>query len=305
MQVAITLASNPAVRHSMKFDKQLGQGKFKVFLVKSPSLNAQYALKVFSRDWKLKDHYGREKECMANLDHPNIIQNVPILSHNFRMDIMLTEYVPNGDMLDFVTKGYLRDETLVRSYFHQLIEGITYLHNQGIAHLDLKLENLLLDKDYYLKIIDFDQSQHISERKLYSLGTAGYKPPEVRDKTCENFFAVDIYAAGIILFALLACEFPFVESDDHNNSEVTFYDQFCDDNEQFWKDKTKQKHDKAFFSQEFKDLLNGMCRKDAKERFNLDDIKRSKWYNSPLYSGEDFKRKVKETVSDNMQEPEP
>ncbi|RZJ37213.1 MAG: hypothetical protein EOO18_06165 [Chryseobacterium sp.] len=51
-------------------------------------------------------------------------------------------------------KGLLSHEMIIRTYFHQLIEGIEYIHSQGVAHLDLKLENIMLGDSFELKIID-------------------------------------------------------------------------------------------------------------------------------------------------------
>jgi len=292
MQVAVVFPSEPTTRHPMLFDKQIGQGKFKVYLVKNSALNAQYALKIFSRDYNLRHHYGQEKEAISRLDHPNVIKYVPILSHNFRMDIMLTEYTPNGDLFDFVTKGCLENEKLMRSYFCQLIEGLSYLHSQGIAHLDMKLENILLDVNFVLKIIDFDQAQSIANKKRHPSGTPNYRPPEVRNCTCEDFVAVDIYAAGVILFAFKASEYPFTESDDPNVDELADYDTFVDKNNQFWKEKAEKKGDSQFFSQDFIELVNGMLESDPKKRFSLEDVKNSKWFNGPTYTTEELKPEI-------------
>lgn len=297
MQVAVIFPSEPTIKQPMVFDKQLGEGKFKVYLVKSSTLNTQYALKVFSRDYTLRHHYSREKAAISKLDHPNIIKYVPILSHNFRMDIMLTEYTPNGDLFDFVTKGCLENETVIRSYFHQLIEGLEYLHDQGIAHLDLKLENLLLDINYALKIIDFDQAQSVTDEKLCAPGTTNYRAPELRSKTCKSFCPLDIYAAGVILFAFKVCEHPFEESDDDNVKEVIGYDKFVEKNEEYWKEKAEKKGDKDFFSPEFIELLNGMLKENPSERFTIDDIKKSKWYNGPTYTMDELRKEIEEVIA--------
>jgi len=296
MKVAISFPSDPTIRHSMILDRQIGQGKFKVFLVKSSELNLQYALKVFSRDYALQEHWKRESKCMQKLEHSNIIKHIPIVSHNFRLNIILTEYTPNGDFFDFVTRGCLQHEMLIRTYFHQLIAGIEYLHSQNFAHLDLKLENLLLDENYILKITDFDQAQHVEEATLSTFGTTGYRAPEVREKRCKNLFAADIYAAAIILFAFKACELPFIESDDVKVDKVEFYDQFVNSNDEFWKEKETKIGKTNFFDQDFKDLINGMAKEDPAERFTFADIKNSKWFNGPTYTSEQLKTETEKII---------
>ena len=108
-------------------------------------------------------------------------------------------------------------EKMVRTYFRQLISGLEYLHNQHIAHLDLKLENIMLNDNFELKIIDFDLACHCKDKgqKIISQGTQNYRAPELRDKRVENYQVCDIYSAGILLF-VFACDgiLPFIESDD-------------------------------------------------------------------------------------------
>lgn len=59
------------------------------------------------------------------------------------------EYAPYGNFSKLMSKAKIyNDEKLTRTYFHQLVEGLEYLHSQDIAHLDLKFCNLLLGDDY-------------------------------------------------------------------------------------------------------------------------------------------------------------
>src|SRR5690606_19425865 len=70
-----------------------------------------------------------------------------------------------------VHEEFIRDEILQRTYFSQLINGIEYLHMNGIAHLDIKPDNLLLADDYQLKIIDFDLAYKKEDLLLIGRGT--------------------------------------------------------------------------------------------------------------------------------------
>lgn len=61
-----------------------------------------------------------------------------------------------GDLFDYIfTVGRGLPEPIARYYFHKLIDAIQFLHNNNVVHRDLKLENLLLDTDFHLKIADF------------------------------------------------------------------------------------------------------------------------------------------------------
>mmetsp|Transcript_7962 Transcript_7962/g.7456 ORF Transcript_7962/g.7456 Transcript_7962/m.7456 type:complete len:115 (-) Transcript_7962:387-731(-) len=64
------------------------------------------------------------------------------------------EYAPNGDLFDFVRLGNLTQNDSMK-IFEQILDGLEYLHSRGIAHRDIKLENILVDKDNNAKISDF------------------------------------------------------------------------------------------------------------------------------------------------------
>ena len=68
---------------------------------------------------------------------------------------IVIELAKNGELFEYVSQGGMFKEEVARKYFHQLIEGLEYLHGQGIAHRDLKPENLLFDENFSLKIADF------------------------------------------------------------------------------------------------------------------------------------------------------
>jgi len=67
---------------------------------------------------------------------------------------------------------------LAKTLFLQLINGLEYLHGQGIAHLDLKLENLLLDSNFNLLIADFDGAYMRGDLEVRSKGARNYRDPE-------------------------------------------------------------------------------------------------------------------------------
>lgn len=91
--------------------------------------------------------------CSYNV--ASYVTNEPsIFSKSF--DYMSMEYCSNGDLFDLVKRNGGLKEGLAKSLFLQLLEGVEFLHNKaGIAHLDLKLENILISKNNKLKICDF------------------------------------------------------------------------------------------------------------------------------------------------------
>ena len=288
MKISISYAENLDISENLIIDHKLGTGKFHVYQAYSPYNRSFYALKIYPKDKLGTSHYHKEK-LMFHLNHPNVIQSIPITCNHNNFHAILTEHIKHGDFFDAVTKGFLDSDILIRTYFRQLIEGVEHIHSHGVAHLDLKLENLMLGSNYLLKIIDFDQAQPLSDTCLTSGGSRDYRAPEVLRAYCKDFVAVDIYSLGIILFAFKAREFPFVENDDANKGTYEIYEK---NKSTFWKQQADKK-ERNFYSRDFIELVNGMVHEDANKRFNIKKIKESKWYKGPVLDLDNLKLQMK------------
>ena len=93
-----------------------------------------------------------------------------------------------GDLFDYIfTVGRGFPEKIARFYFHKLIDAIQFLHENNVVHRDLKLENLLLDNEFRLKIADFGLSTTVESSygggvMHTRVGTERYMPPEMLEK---------------------------------------------------------------------------------------------------------------------------
>jgi protein-serine/threonine kinase len=106
---------------------------------------------------KVKSEYSIAKAAR----HPNIVETIRLCTHHGRWNHVM-EFCDQGDLFSLVNQRYLaKEDRLVDRLciFKQLIQGLNYLHNNGIAHRDVKLENLLITKDSKLKITDFGVSE--------------------------------------------------------------------------------------------------------------------------------------------------
>ena len=152
--------------------KTLGKGATSTvrLMVRKGGPSELYAVKEFrgkqphekEEDYekKVKSEYSIAK----SLHHPNIVETVRLCIHQGRWNHVM-EYCQEGDLFSLVQKGYLtKDDRLSDRLciFKQLVQGIHYLHNHGIAHRDIKLENILVTSQSKLKITDFGVSEVFS-----------------------------------------------------------------------------------------------------------------------------------------------
>ena len=150
------------------------------------------------------------------------------------------------------------------------------MHDNGIAHWDIKLENILLDDKFNIKICDFGFATDEKVRKVKK-GTESYLAPEIFVEKEYETFLTDIFAVGVVLFEMLKGSLPFGIA----SSRDQYYSLFKLKNNFFWKTHSTREA-KDFFSEEFKNLINGMLNIKPLERFTLEEIKQSDWYNGPL-----------------------
>lgn len=279
--------------------KKLSKAKFSVYLVNCEAINQQFAMKVFP----YKE--GRVNPCFitearfANLNHQNVIKIIgyepsqETVSDNkvVKVSYLISEFAPHGDFHDVVVvKGGLTDEKLVRTYFRQLIEGIEYLHSNNVAHLDLKLENLLLGKDFKLKIADFDLSHVRGDPKINTRGTVYYRAPELLDQKCVDVEAADVYAAGIILFVFKSGGI-LPHSERQLYKGMNLFNMIHEENTLFWQKHCEiQGKSQQFFDTDFRRLFNACVSVDPSERPSIAEIKKSKWYNGPVYSPQEYSK---------------
>jgi len=301
MEIQLYYQDNSLSGDSLVSQKKLSGGKYEVYLITLSSDNQCYVLKLFPNSPSGIVHYNKER-LLINLDHPNVIKHVPVCCPNEDKSVVLTEHAQYGDFFDLVTSDIFdNNDPLMRTYFHQFIEGLEHIHSKGVAHLDIKLENLMLGADYKLKIIDFDQAQMIADKSMTSKGTQGYRPLEVLNGECKDLSAVDIYAAGIILYAFKAKEFPFLEKMDLKEKDIRCYTTYVKHKRSFWliKNELKMRDSKEnFFENSFIELVNGMVHEDPKKRMTIKEVKNSTWYKGHVLCNESLTVEMKKKLED-------
>uniref|UniRef100_V5EW54 Protein kinase n=2 Tax=Kalmanozyma brasiliensis (strain GHG001) TaxID=1365824 RepID=V5EW54_KALBG len=121
-----------------------------------------------------------EMEVMSMLSHPNIVEYYGIEVHRDRVYIF-EEYCQGGSLAALLEHGRIEDETVIQVYTLQMLEGLIYLHSQGIIHRDIKPDNILLDHVGVLKYVDFGAAKILAKnsrtiqrsRKTGGMGNIG------------------------------------------------------------------------------------------------------------------------------------
>lgn len=146
--------------------------------------------------------------------HPNIIQYYEEYEDT-ECHHLVMEYCPNGDLLDYIINNNLSDNEKLR-IIKQIISGLQHLHSNGIVHLDISAENILLDKDYNVKIADFGLAKKLKETfnsNGFKIGKLFYMAPEIYEYEPFSGILADIYSLGILIFVLYCKHFPYKTPD--------------------------------------------------------------------------------------------
>lgn len=104
-----------------------------------------------------------------------------------KVDYIVLELGQGGELFDFIAISGRFEESLARYFFKQFMEGLDHCHRKGVAHRDLKPDNLLLDHKFELKIADFGFAAPVEGRDgsgylTTGLGTFNYMAPEIHAK---------------------------------------------------------------------------------------------------------------------------
>ncbi len=259
----------------------LGKGSFgKVFLVQSKDDKIYYAMKIIDKE-KVK-----KNDCVENSKVERIILSE--LSFPFIVDlhcsfqtssklILVTEYVPGGDLFHLMLKLVKFTHEQIRLYVAELVLSLEYLHNNKCIYRDLKPENILIAEDGHIKLIDFGLSKLFldpkKENRAESIcGTAEYMAPEIiLQEDYDN--NVDWFSLGAIMYFLYKGKSGFKCKNDPMNVKVK---------------KQKLQFDENIFNKEATDLITRLTAFYPSERLGYNGVNDIKAHS--YFSQLDFKK---------------
>ncbi|KAG1330836.1 MAP3K epsilon protein kinase 1 [Cocos nucifera] len=151
---------------------------------------------------------------IMNLNHKNIVKYLGSLKTKTHLHIIL-EYVENGSLANIIKPNKFGPfpESLVAVYIAQVLEGLVYLHEQGVIHRDIKGANILTTKEGLVKLADFGVATKLTEADVNThsvVGTPYWMAPEVIEMSgvCA---ASDIWSVGCTVIELLTCVPPYYD----------------------------------------------------------------------------------------------
>ena len=250
----------------------VGTGSFgRVKLVHHTKENKFYALKILKKAeiMKLKqvDHILSEISILNSIDHPFCVRMAGI-SQDSRYLYIVMEYVPGGELFTHLrTVSYLPCSE-ARLYGAQVTLMFEHLHGADVVYRDLKPENLLIDRDGYLKLTDFGFAKVIQGRTYTLCGTPEYLAPEILLQKGHGK-PVDWWCLGILIYEMLVGIDPFSDEDP-----MTVYQNILRGKVKF----------PTNFDKDAKSLVKHLLVADLGKRYGnlkggVRDIKEHRWFN--------------------------
>ncbi|KAI9217114.1 kinase-like domain-containing protein [Blastocladiella britannica] len=250
-------------------EKSIGEGNFaKVKLGTHALTGEKVAVKIIDKsklDKATSKKLFREVRIMKLLNHPHIVRLYEVIDTPRELYLIL-EYVPGGEIFDFlVTRGRMKERD-ARRYFRQIVSAVDYCHRMHIIHRDLKAENLLLDANMNVKIADFGFSNQFTpgQRLNTWCGSPPYAAPELFQGKEYNGPEVDIWSLGVVLYVLVCGALPF---DGPNLQKLRA------------RVLTGKFKVPFYMSTDCEKLIKKMLVLDAGKRASMQEIKEDKWLN--------------------------
>lgn len=259
-----------------------------------------YAIKVVKTGndtGKLDEDLKREITIISNLKHPNCIRVFDLFRTKHKI-YMVMDFMPNGTVGSYVRRHDGINEWNAKGWFCPIARAIRYLHDACVAHRDLKLDNILLDRHWNPVLTDFGFSRFVpidpSSRKIEKsdtyCGTPSYNPPEIVNKKNYDPFKADVWCLGVCLFVMINKAYPFDKTD-----RKKMFENQCKRNY-----KLREKVE-AEVTQDVKDLINELLEPNFVKRIDINRVCNHYWFPIESRNVDEFEDKSKsETKSDSL-----
>jgi serine/threonine-protein kinase len=191
-------------------------GMSSVFRAHDRLLDRKVALKIlhqqYNDDGEYVERFRREARAVAALSHPNIVTVIDRGEHEGRQFIVF-EYVDGENLKRLIERRGPAPVATVLELGMQIARGLSFAHQQGLVHRDVKPQNVLLNGDGQAKVTDFGIARSLDMKHGMTqtgtvLGTSDYIAPEQAQGQHVDEHT-DVYSLGVVLYELLTGQVPF------------------------------------------------------------------------------------------------
>jgi serine/threonine protein kinase len=251
--------------YAIKIFKEKAKEYFDKEILINKYLPSEYFLSIYKYG---SGHIRQEFDNFENMISLDSIDS--IVKYKGVIYYIIEELSENGELFNYVYKtGEGFPENLSIKIFKKLAKCVKILHDNRIAHCDIKPENVLIGNDFSIKLIDFGFSQVLEkdDNFIYEYrGSDIYASPEVNNRNMKGYDALknDIFSLGVLLFVITVRCFPFERPGYLDRKYRLIMNKKYDD---FWR-----YYQQFNLSDEFKDFVNHLLCYDPSERLTIDEI---------------------------------
>lgn len=190
--------------HGYNVMTKIGAGATgRCYRVFSPKYNQTFVCKTVGH----KATFVQELNALMRLDHPHVIKVYDYFVHD-NICFMILEDCINGNISEFMKKRTIKENQITK-WCYEVIDALSYIHQQGIVHLDIKPSNILIDQYERVKLADFGVAQPSDLRCENYVGTTYFMAPEVLSKEPFDPYAADVWSLGVTLYYMIFKQLPF------------------------------------------------------------------------------------------------
>ena len=266
-------------QNKLKYIKLLTKGKFSnIYLVQYLENNKLYVMKSINKkylDENNNDNYKEKIEkIIKNIKHEFLINVLLCYEINERI-YFLYDYIQNENLYFHIKQGkYIFDERKIKFYIASLILILEYLHKNGILYRNFNTKNILINKEGFLQLSPFSFENFFKIKINYEkkIQKNEYTAPEILENNSnENYLkSADYWNLGIIIFELIYGITPFYSFENDNINEVISKNEL--------KFPKIGNNSKVEISENLRDLIENLLKKNYEERLNEDNIKNHEFF---------------------------
>ncbi|XP_014913188.1 PAS domain-containing serine/threonine-protein kinase [Poecilia latipinna] len=249
--------------------------------------------RIMSDCWVDDPMLGRvsqEIAILTRVQHHNIVKVAEVFENGSYFQMVMEKHGDGLDLFEFIDMQPRLDEPLASYIFRQIVAAVFYLRAKNIIHRDIKDENVIIDKCFHIRLIDFGSAAILSPGKLFYnfCGTLEYCSPEVLRGNAYEGPELEMWSLGVLLYTLLFSENPFCDVGEILDAKL---------------------QPPFPLSPELHGVLQGLLHSNPAKRMTLDQLLLQPWISQPIslaeYSWTEVVPASRSLCSPQNQEPSP